>query len=80
MIFSNRSKTTSQLTSNFDTWHGMCNKLCYCFLHVRLSLGTKNVAKGLTKITRGRGIDTIKAQLLDKSMFKECCKGSYQDH
>lgn len=58
-----------QLLNSYDTWHGMCNELYYRFLHVRLSLGTKNVAKGLTKITRGRGIDTIKAQLLDKSKY-----------
>ena len=30
-------------------------------------LGTKNVAKGLDKVTKGRGIDNIKAELRDKS-------------
>lgn len=34
-----------------------------------LLVGTKNVAKGLSKITRGRGIGNIKAQLLDKSEY-----------
>ena len=33
------------------------------------SIGTKNVAKGLSKITQDKGIDNMKAELLDISMY-----------
>ena len=58
-----------RLVNSYDTWHGKCLFVTLndrVTNHLYLS-GTKNVVKNLTNITRGRGIDNIKAQLMDKS-------------
>ena len=55
--------------NSYDTWHG---KLKYMMLLIDTHalyvylVGTKNVAKSLAKVTKGRGIDVIKDELLDK--------------
>lgn len=59
------------LLNSYDTWHGM---LQFFFAAVIIIFfcnyieGTKNVAKTLVKVYKGRGI--VKDQLVDKSLFE----------
>ena len=58
-----------KMLNSFDTWHGELLPIleCQCTFEVYFT-GTKNVAKSLAKATKGRGIDVVKDELLDKRM------------
>ncbi len=69
-------KQDLKLLNSFDTWHGM--KWCSLYVCIGATLhhvGTKNVAKELAKITKGRVRDqdvTWFTELADKRMSLVC--------
>ena len=60
-----------KLLNSYDTWHGQyiyyCLSKFYMAVKFTFYAGTKNVAKALSKLVHGKGNESVKAELVDKS-------------